>query len=104
MADMPNFGEGGDTPVGRQRWAKMMRNTIERDFNHPAIFSWSIFNETWGFGGQVEFIKHFEPKEQKQENQNVPGAVSGEAVAAANVPNEIATAVCAPEKKRLDNV
>jgi beta-galactosidase/beta-glucuronidase len=51
MADMPNFGEGGDTPLGRKRWETMMREAIKRDFNHPSIFSWCIFNETWGFGG-----------------------------------------------------
>ena len=56
MADFPNFGEGGDTPLGRKRFETMMRETIERDFNHPAIFAWCLFNETWGFGGQSGFI------------------------------------------------
>src|SRR5262249_10793131 len=46
MADFPNFGEGGDTPLGRQRFETMMRETIERDFNHPSIFAWCLFNET----------------------------------------------------------
>ena len=55
MADFPNFGEGGDTPLGRKRFETMMRETIERDFNHPAIFAWCLFNETWGFGGQSSF-------------------------------------------------
>jgi hypothetical protein len=97
MADMPNFGEGGDTPLGRQRWEVMMRKAIERDFNHPSIFAWCIFNETWGFGGQVELIKHFEPKEQKRESANVPGAVSAKDTPA------VAT-LTPPEKKRMDNV
>src|SRR6266850_2404294 len=52
MADFPNFGEGGDTPLGRSRFETMMRKTIERDFNHTSIFAWCLFNETWGFGGQ----------------------------------------------------
>ena len=34
MADLPNFGEGGDTDVGRRRYEMMMRRTIQRDFNH----------------------------------------------------------------------
>jgi len=55
MADFPNFGEGGDTPRGRQRFETMMREAIERDFNHPSIFAWCLFNETWGFGGQSSF-------------------------------------------------
>jgi hypothetical protein len=55
MADFPNFGEGGDTPLGRQRFETMMYEAIERDFNHPSIFAWCLFNETWGFGGQASF-------------------------------------------------
>ncbi|HYG36299.1 MAG TPA: glycoside hydrolase family 2, partial [Clostridia bacterium] len=58
MADFPNFGEGGDTPLGRRRFETMMREGIERDFNHPSIFAWCLFNETWGFGGQNELIEH----------------------------------------------
>ncbi len=106
MADMPNFGEGGDTPLGRKRWEQMMREAIDRDFNHPSIFSWCIFNETWGFGGQVELIKHFDqtPKppavEKKEETLGVPGAHSADPESPASV-----TAVIQPvEKKRLDNV
>lgn len=59
MCDFPNFGEGGDTPLGRKRYEQMMRGAIKRDFNHPSIFAWCCFNETWGFGGQVEFVKLF---------------------------------------------
>lgn len=59
MEDFPNFGEGGDTPLGRRRFEEMMRRGIERDFNHPSIVAWCLFNETWGFGGQVELVKHF---------------------------------------------
>jgi hypothetical protein len=56
MCDFPNFGEGGDTETGRRRFEQMMRETIARDFNHPSIFAWCIFNETWGFGGQLELL------------------------------------------------
>jgi hypothetical protein len=62
MADFPNFGEGGDTPKGRERYERMMRDAIGRDYNHPSIFAWCLFNETWGFGGQVEFVELFSPK------------------------------------------
>jgi hypothetical protein len=57
MADFPNFGEGGDTPLGRQRFETMMRQGVDRDYNHPSIFAWCLFNETWGFGGQTGFIE-----------------------------------------------
>jgi hypothetical protein len=61
MQDFPNFGEGGDTPLGRRRFEEMMRAGFKRDFNHPSIISWCIFNETWGFGGQAELIKVITP-------------------------------------------
>jgi hypothetical protein len=61
MQDFPNFGEGGDTPLGRERFERMMRRGLQRDFNHPSIISWCLFNETWGFGGQTELMKWIGP-------------------------------------------
>ncbi|MCD4710205.1 MAG: glycoside hydrolase family 2, partial [Bacteroidales bacterium] len=47
MADVPNFwGEPGDK--ARQEWEYAMQEMIARDYNHPSIFSWVLFNETWG--------------------------------------------------------
>ena len=65
MQDFPNFGEGGDTPLGRKRFEEMMRAGIQRDFNHPSIIAWCLFNETWGFGGQTELMKHIGPEAGK---------------------------------------
>ncbi|MDQ6861230.1 MAG: glycoside hydrolase family 2 [Verrucomicrobiota bacterium] len=62
LCDVPNFGEGGDTPLGRRRFEQTMRGAIARDFNHPAIIGWCLFNESWGFGGQAEFVKLINPK------------------------------------------
>nr|MBA2241593.1 glycoside hydrolase family 2 [Chthoniobacterales bacterium] len=62
LADFPNFGEGGDTPLGRRRYEETMRAGIARDFNHPSIIGWCLFNETWGFGGQADFMKLINPK------------------------------------------
>lgn len=61
MQDFPNFGEGGDTPTGRRRFEEMMRLGFKRDFNHPSIIAWCIFNESWGFGGQTELMKLITP-------------------------------------------
>src|SRR5436190_292804 len=61
MCDFPNFGEGGDTENGRSRYEATMRAAIARDFNHPSIVAWCLFNETWGFGGQAEFMKLINP-------------------------------------------
>jgi hypothetical protein len=47
MADVPNsWGE----PVAemRQEVEGALRQMIRRDYNHPSIFAWVPFNETWG--------------------------------------------------------
>lgn len=62
MQDIPNFGEGGDTPTGRRRFEEMLIEGMQRDFNHPSIIAWCIFNETWGFGGQNELMKFIAPE------------------------------------------
>lgn len=86
MADFPNFGEGGDTPLGRRRFEQMMRETIERDFNHPSIFAWCLFNETWGFGGQSTFA----------DNLHDPAV----GAAAAGISARAATQTPAPRRKK----
>ncbi|MDB6018569.1 MAG: glycoside hydrolase family 2 sugar binding [Pedosphaera sp.] len=97
MADFPNFGEGGDTPLGRRRYEEMMRQAIKRDFNHPAIFAWCTFNETWGFGGQVEFVDLIHPINPKTRSRtnNRPAvlarAVSASATAVAELPKPTTT-------------
>ena len=65
MADFPNFGEGGNTPTGRRRFEEMMRAAVKRDFNHPSIVAWCVFNETWGFGGQADFVELFPDLKKK---------------------------------------
>jgi hypothetical protein len=47
MADVPNsWGEPDETQ--QKEWEVAMRGLISRDYNHPSIFSWVLFNETWG--------------------------------------------------------
>ncbi len=48
MCDMPNYQR--HTPRSQRLWEETMRAAIERDFNHPSIFAWCCFNETWGIG------------------------------------------------------
>lgn len=52
MCDMPGFGYEGYSELAKQRWERNAWGQIERDFNHPSIFSWCLFNETWGLGGR----------------------------------------------------
>lgn len=61
MADVPNsWGEPNSEM--RQEIETAMRGMIKRDFNHPAIFSWVIFNETWGL---VTKDKGYTPETQE---------------------------------------
>lgn len=47
MADTPHFW-GQATQKARRDWEHCLRVQVERDYNHPSIFSWINFNETWG--------------------------------------------------------
>jgi len=47
MEDLPNsWGEPGERMQYESEYT--LREMIKRDYNHPSIFSWVIFNETWG--------------------------------------------------------
>jgi beta-galactosidase/beta-glucuronidase len=64
MADVPNSWGEPDAPA-RQESEAALRGMIERDFNHPAIFSWVTFNETWGlFTGRNEAKKYLPETQQ----------------------------------------
>jgi hypothetical protein len=47
MEDMPCFW-GDPDETARSAYEHELSEVIERDYNHPSIFSWIIFNETWG--------------------------------------------------------
>ncbi|MEZ4699904.1 MAG: glycoside hydrolase family 2 TIM barrel-domain containing protein [Rhodothermales bacterium] len=47
MADLPNsWGEPVD--IQKQEVERSLEWMMQRDFNHPSIFAWVPFNETWG--------------------------------------------------------
>ncbi|HEV7990191.1 MAG TPA: glycoside hydrolase family 2 TIM barrel-domain containing protein [Gemmatimonadaceae bacterium] len=47
MADVPNWW-GPPTDTAFREHDTAMREMIERDYNHPAVFSWIAYNEAWG--------------------------------------------------------
>ncbi len=70
MADVPNSW-GEPTPEIRQEVEGTLREMIRRDYNHPAVFSWIPFNETWGLftnvprPGQEKPERVYEPETQQ---------------------------------------
>lgn len=52
MADVPNFwGEPGAD--AQKEYMTAMNAMFERDYNHPSIFQWVLFNETWGLFTEI---------------------------------------------------
>ena len=65
MADIPNYW-GEPVPEARADWERTMRAQVERDFNHPSIFAWVDFNETWGlFTGPSKEAREYLPETQE---------------------------------------
>ena len=63
MADVPNsWGEPGADMQKETEFA--MRGMIKRDYNHPSIFSWVLFNETWGLFSTKDGKKAYYPETQ----------------------------------------
>ncbi len=64
MADVPNsWGEPDEKMQDEIEYA--LREMIKRDYNHPAIFSWVIFNETWGLFTDVNGERKYMPATQQ---------------------------------------
>jgi hypothetical protein len=53
MADVPNWWGPPDSAAFRENEVAM-RGMIARDYNHPSVFSWVPFNETWGLTRRVD--------------------------------------------------
>ena len=53
MADVPNWWGPPDSAAFREH-ETAMRGMIARDYNHPSVFAWIPFNESWGLTTQVD--------------------------------------------------
>ncbi|WP_242155609.1 glycoside hydrolase family 2 protein [Aestuariivivens sediminis] len=63
MADLPNsWGEPDRKMQAESEYT--LREMIKRDYNHPAIFSWIVFNETWGLKQDDEYGGRYLPSTQ----------------------------------------
>jgi hypothetical protein len=61
MADVPNSWGEPDAKARRET-ETALRGMIRRDYNHPSIFAWVNFNETWGLTTRDE---GYTPETQK---------------------------------------
>lgn len=65
MADVPNWwGPPTDTAFREHEYA--MREMIQRDYNHPSIFGWILYNETWGLQTKVNGKDEYLPATQER--------------------------------------
>ena len=58
IEDIPCFW-GEPTDNAKENFEREMYEIIDRDINHPSVFYWVIFNETWG-------LKHFDKDDNKK--------------------------------------
>jgi len=66
QCDMPCFGYDGWSDIARERHEALVHGAIQRDFNHPSIFSWCLFNETWGLGDGRDFGVYKQSPDRQQ--------------------------------------
>lgn len=65
MEDMPCFW-GEPDEQARAAYESEAKEIIARDFNHPSIISWVVFNETWGLFTKIgEDKREFLPETQE---------------------------------------
>jgi hypothetical protein len=69
MADMVDYRNSPADKTERQNamrmWELLAEKQVERDFNHPSIFSWILFNESWGLLTPVGNEKIYLPETKK---------------------------------------
>lgn len=52
-AEPPNYVKW--TPLARDRFLTGLKDMIIRDYNHPSIIIWSVYNEEWGLEWDLDF-------------------------------------------------
>ncbi len=65
MADIPNWWGPPDSAAFHEHDVAL-RGMIDRDYNHPAVFSWVLFNETWGLLTRTGDHERYPPEIQQR--------------------------------------
>jgi hypothetical protein len=65
MADVPNWWGPPDSAAFREH-ERALRGMIDRDYNHPAVFAWVMFNETWGLTTKQGDRERYLPEAQRK--------------------------------------
>jgi len=65
MADVPNWWGPPDSAAFHEHDVAL-RGMIARDYNHPAVFSWVLFNETWGLETKVDGRDRYLPATERR--------------------------------------
>lgn len=55
--DLPNLPFQASGKEGHNRWEQVLHEAVARDYNHPSIVTWVLFNETWGVGNPGQEIR-----------------------------------------------
>jgi galactose mutarotase-like enzyme len=69
MADVPNWWGPPDSAAFREH-DTALRGMIARDYNHPSIFAWVLFNETWGLETKVDGRDRYLPATERRVAQD----------------------------------
>ena len=65
MADVPNWWGPPDSAAFREH-EFAMRGMLDRDYNHPSVFSYVMFNESWGLQTKVGDRDRYLPETQQK--------------------------------------
>ena len=65
MADVPNWWGPPDSAAFHEHDVAL-RGMIARDYNHPAIFAWVLFNESWGLLTRDSGRERYLPQTQQR--------------------------------------
>src|SRR4029078_10530783 len=57
---------GPPTDTAFREHDEAMRAMIDRDYNHPAIFAWIVYNAAWGLLSKVDGKDVYLPETQKR--------------------------------------